>query len=285
MNSWAFNQLNQLSPDSSPTNGPGSDERSESSLSFPVSGAELQAQLEAWTNVAFDFDSNDFGAAFDNKDDLVSGHEYYGRLGSTSAHNNNDPLQSLLSLETPTQSGDSPASSLASTASPAADPFAGLYSSASPSTSFHSVVDTSLLPSSFGVPNFPAFAAPSVTAAGATLPQSSIVVPPPTTVAPVTVSAVTAAPAPAPKKAAPKKRRQSTVQAQAPPPPVAETPVPEEAILDDDAANALAVEEDKRRRNTAASGLLNFSSVMTRQERKGHQMLTVFHSQQQLVSA
>ena len=84
MSSWAFSQLNQISPESSPNNGPGSDlDRSDSSLSFPVSGTALQAQLEAWTNVAFDFDSSsDFASGLDaglckGADDELSGREYY----------------------------------------------------------------------------------------------------------------------------------------------------------------------------------------------------------------
>lgn len=83
---WAFAQLNQLiSPDQSPPTGPnGESERSESSLSFPISGAALQAQLEAWTNVAFDFDSISPANSAANSD--------YANVGQSYGIDNYDPL-------------------------------------------------------------------------------------------------------------------------------------------------------------------------------------------------
>ncbi|GAA5975933.1 hypothetical protein JCM10908_005331 [Rhodotorula pacifica] len=58
MHNALFEQLNQLapSPGTTPANGPAFD-RSDVALSFPCDSSALQAQLEAWTNVAFDFDS------------------------------------------------------------------------------------------------------------------------------------------------------------------------------------------------------------------------------------
>jgi len=49
--------LNYLSPVTlSPENGPATGDRTDFSLSYPISGSALQAQLEAWTSVAFDFE-------------------------------------------------------------------------------------------------------------------------------------------------------------------------------------------------------------------------------------
>ncbi|KAK4701893.1 hypothetical protein P7C70_g4340, partial [Phenoliferia sp. Uapishka_3] len=221
MNTWAFNQLNRLSPQSSPANGPGSElERSDSSLSFPVHGGDLQAQLEAWTNVSFDFDSsNDFGspesglgkAGLAGGDDMT-GREYYGRGAGLDNYSLglDDSFGSILGVDP----------LLAQV-----DPFSSLYAPAS-------AVDNSLLIGSAAPPALAANLHPS----HAPLPSA----------APVSVVAFES------KVPAAKKRRASTSVGSASP----ETPVAESVTAGpdgDDELNAVAVEEDKRRRNTAAS--------------------------------
>lgn len=100
--SWAFDHLNHLSPlDTSPVNGPGDDtDRNDFSLSYPINGSALHAQLEAWTSsVAFDFDSPDsFGTPLGGgtademreKDDQARQHYLgaglYGGLGSDGSY-------------------------------------------------------------------------------------------------------------------------------------------------------------------------------------------------------
>lgn len=218
MNTWAFNQLNQITPETSPHNGPGSEQdRNDSSLSFPVSGAALQQQLEAWTNVAFDFDSSDFGSSLDGsfeakaggggETDRMTGREYYGRVSAgldnySLGIGHDDSFQSLLGVDP-------------LLAAAPVDHFANLFAT--------STVNNSLL---LGPP-----------AAAADLP-----------VAPTTSPADSYK---APKGAAKKRRASSSVGSSVPP----ETPAESAGPIDaDDELNAVAVEEDKRRRNTAASG-------------------------------
>ncbi|KAL8292018.1 hypothetical protein RQP46_001484 [Phenoliferia psychrophenolica] len=232
MNTWAFNQLNQLSPESSPHNGPGSElDRSESSLSFPVSGEALQAQLEAWTNVAFDFDpsTTDFSSL-----DASKGGEYYdgridsglglgGMTGETTEHYSSlglggadDPFAALL--------GGDPILGASS-----ADPF--IFGAPS------SAVDHSLL-----LASAPAASLDAPLLAAAPLPALPAL--------PETKTGTKT-----PKASAPKKRRaSSSVGSVAPETPEPELAAPSAGLIEgDDELNAVAVEEDKRRRNTAAS--------------------------------
>lgn len=169
MTSWAFSQLNQLSPESSPTNGPGSDlDRNDSSLSFPVSGTALQAQLEAWTNVAFDFDSSsDFAGvgALDGKGG--DEREYYSAgLDSYSLGLGDDSFTSLLGVD------------------PLLDPFAPLYGP--PSAVDNSLLVTASPPAAAAPPAAPVLAvrATKVNAPKKRRASSSVGSAPPETPAP-----------------------------------------------------------------------------------------------------
>ncbi|ORY82399.1 hypothetical protein BCR35DRAFT_303812 [Leucosporidium creatinivorum] len=225
MNSFAFSQLNVLtpSPGVSPNNGPEQD-RSELTLSFPVEGSALQAQLEAWTNTTFSFD--DFGPAeFKEKDEGDS----QGRYGQQQQQDNgysfglNDSEHvDLESLLAPSSLGPA-----------ALDPFHD-YAPLAPS-----LVDPAL-----HLPNFNS----SSTAVSTTAP-GLLQAPAPTPVEVAPTPAV--ATAPATKRAAPKAKKAKVAAASTPASDASASPG---LILgDDEAANALAIEEDKRRRNTAAS--------------------------------
>ncbi|KAM0788122.1 hypothetical protein ACM66B_001288 [Microbotryomycetes sp. NB124-2] len=78
LNMTAFERLNQLtpSPGVSPNNGPDHD-RNDLTLSFPVSGSELQASLEAWTTRTFNFDA-DFAEFSDDLKHDEPGSAYVG---------------------------------------------------------------------------------------------------------------------------------------------------------------------------------------------------------------
>ncbi|GAA5934955.1 bZIP transcription factor [Sporobolomyces koalae] len=246
---WAFNQLNQLtpSPGISPSNGPVK-ERDELTLSFPCDGNALQAQLEQWTNVAFDFDSPDFGSdpapMFDDHSKALStgsGESLFGAV-----HNSAIPPNALQHSASSTESASTvdlsallaPSLSSHSTGSP----FTG--SLVDPALALPHLHDASAaLPVAF-------FASPSSAFDTSALPTdaSSVVVEPELAPSP----AVSTSSASKGKKtaAAPKKKRASVAdKAKA-------LPLPEGVNTDgmtEEQLNALAIEEDKRRRNTAAS--------------------------------
>ncbi|GAA6062641.1 hypothetical protein JCM10212_003453 [Sporobolomyces blumeae] len=258
---WAFNQLNQLtpSPGISPSNGP-VQERNEMTLSFPCDGNALQAQLEQWTNVAFDFDSPDFGSdpapplpAFDESKPLIA-----SPFTSRGA-------QSLFSPE-----ATAPAASVAAatTSGPAEDSTIALSALLAPS----SASPDSTSPFSGSLVD-PELALPSFSHAAAALPASFFSSP--TAFDPALLeSTSTAAPSPASTStlstaaASAAKGKKSTTAASPTGPPAAKKkrastvekskalPLPEgvntEGMTEEE-LNALAIEEDKRRRNTAAS--------------------------------
>ncbi|GAA6002184.1 hypothetical protein JCM10207_003114 [Rhodosporidiobolus poonsookiae] len=267
MHGSLFEQLNQLTPNPgvSPTNGQSHD-RSDQTLSFPCDSSALTAQLEAWTNVAFDFDSPDFGdaAGDDCKTTGASPAEdratvrYAAAFSAANAlkYQHESPAQSTISPEL-TSSVDLSAllghhTAGANSSSFSADPFA-------PSNlTSGSLVDPALSLPAFGAsssaaPTFPSFfAAPTPGSTSALLP------PLPET------PAVEAAPAPAAKPAkgkkaaaaSEKKKRAAPTKAAKAAAVVAPLPLPEGVNTDgmtDDQLNSLAIEEDKRRRNTAAS--------------------------------
>ncbi|SGY50628.1 BQ5605_C001g00908 [Microbotryum silenes-dioicae] len=254
-NSWAFSQLNQLtpSPGVSPQNGPDAvAQRDDLSLSFPCDGTVLQAQLEAWTSVAFDFDSaaDDMSPANSSSlftdavkaldEDHAARERYRVNLASapgTYAFDSGvvEPpsdrdLDALLStglgprvaaldpyasLVDPTLHLPTCGNAIASTSSASAivDAFAGLPNSLFPSPSARDGRSSSSSKA----------AAPVVTS--------------------TSLNAM-------PKKAVATPRALKKVAA-----PTVETPVAQEVdfVDGDDEANRVAVEEDKRRRNTAAS--------------------------------
>lgn len=216
--SFAFlDNLNLVSPYSTPFNGPGADaDRNDSSLSFPLDASALQAQLEQWTNVSFDsFDSgNDFVDDFKDKEERRP--QYHSALGMSGAREGGLNYGGL--------GGDTSLDALF--ADPAMGlpplPFDGLYDPTA-------IVPANLLPLAAALP------APIPSATPYTLP----------TIAPAVVEKPKAV------KAGAKKRRQST-SSPAPSAEVVESPAL--VLGGDDELNALALEEDKRRRNTAASG-------------------------------
>ncbi|GAA6020421.1 hypothetical protein JCM11491_000238 [Sporobolomyces phaffii] len=254
---WAFNQLNQLtpSPGISPSNGP-VQERNELTLSFPCDGNALQAQLEQWTNVAFDFDSPDFGSdpapLFDDKRSLEadSNSKFTSRFttrgGESLFSAVNNPTLASNPLQTPTSATEPPASTVdlsallaPSPASNSSDAFTG--SLVDPALALPNFDNASAgLPASF-------FTSPSAFES-ASLPAAPH----------VTISEHEHASSPAAstsskgKKSgpAPKKKRATAVEK------VKALPLPEGVNTDgltEEELNNLAVEEDKRRRNTAAS--------------------------------
>ncbi|GAA5953188.1 hypothetical protein JCM3765_007436 [Sporobolomyces pararoseus] len=262
---WAFNQLNQLtpSPGISPSNGP-VQERNELTLSFPCDGNALQAQLEQWTNVAFDFDSPDFGSdaaapsLFDDKagfegsvgEDKLNSTRFTSRGGESlfsAVNDNNSNNHSSISADTLRSS---------STELPTSTVDLSALLAPSPSDAFTgSLVD-------------PALALPNFSSAPAALPASFFTSPSSgfdSASLPVAPSATTsthqeqaAAPSPAAstsskgkKTASAHKKKRAT-----PAEKVKALPLPEGVNTDgmtEEELNALAIEEDKRRRNTAAS--------------------------------
>ncbi|BGP14611.1 hypothetical protein JCM10213_002221 [Rhodosporidiobolus nylandii] len=272
MNSSLFDQLNQLtpSPGISPANGPAKD-RNDLALSFPCDGTALHAQLEAWTNVAFDFDSPDFGDAALDEPKASSPVEdrsalrYAGAFGGNKApqlgqfHQQQQQQQSTVSPEL-TSSVD--LSALLGGAQPpasfSADPFAPS------SLTSGSLVDPSLSLPAFGAPapSFPSFFSASTPGTNALVPQT------PLSLADTPLPELPAATPPAPAKTAAKGKKAAAATGEkkkrAPSAKAAaklatasrDLPLPEGVNtegLTEEQLNALAIEEDKRRRNTAAS--------------------------------
>lgn len=228
MSSYAFlDDLNLVSPYSSPLSGPSDGDRNDSSLSFPLDASALQAQLEQWTNVSFDsFDSgNDFVDDFKEKEERRP--QYHSALGMSSAREGGlgygfggdtsldalfaDPVMGLPPL-----------------------PFDNLYDQTA-------IVPANLLPLPLSAP------IPSAAAAPDSVP----------TVAPAAVEKPKAV------KVGAKKRRQST---SSPAPPAEVVEIPALVLGGDDELNAVALEEDKRRRNTAASGASSLSRLFASED-------------------
>ncbi|SCZ99561.1 BZ3500_MvSof-1268-A1-R1_Chr3-1g06100 [Microbotryum saponariae] len=255
-NSWAFSQLNQLtpSPGVSPQNGPDAvAQRDDLSLSFPCDGTVLQAQLEAWTSVAFDFDSAADDSSPANSSSLFTD----AAKALDEDHAVRDRYRVNLASAPGTYAFDSgvvePPSDrdldalLSTGLGPrvaALDPYASLVdptlhlptcSNAIASTSSASAIVNAFA----GLPNslFPSPSAPD----GSSSSSSS------KAAAPVVTSTSSNA---MPKKAAAAPRALKKAAAA-----TVETPVAQEVDLvdGDDEANRVAIEEDKRRRNTAAS--------------------------------
>ncbi|GAA5884633.1 hypothetical protein JCM6882_005327 [Rhodosporidiobolus microsporus] len=270
-----FDQLNQLTP--SPGNGPNQQQdRNSDTLSFPCDGNALQAQLEAWTNVAFDFDSPDFGDAdtLDLKPSspAAAATEAVGmRYTAAFAHQQAKP-----------QLQHSESTTVAPELTSSVDLSALLGGAGAPSV--HGSVDpfaTSMVDPSLSLPSFGAAAnaaAPSFPSFFAATPSSSGFVPPtplsdesplpdlpplPTTAAAAPAKSAkgkkAAAAAAATAAAAEKEKKKRAPSAK-----VAaklatahkDLPLPDGVDvtgMSEEQLNSLAIEEDKRRRNTAAS--------------------------------
>ncbi|GAA5821290.1 hypothetical protein JCM11251_004555 [Rhodosporidiobolus azoricus] len=251
----------QLTP--SPGNGPSqAKERNSDTLSFPCDGNALQAQLEAWTNVAFDFDSPDFGDA-DNQAEVKAASPTDDRstmrYAAAFAHKHVQPLlqhtESTTVAPELTSTVDLNALLGAGAASHAnVDPFGA-----------SSVVDSSLSLPPFGgdAPSFPSFfaAAPTPSSSFTPLAEESplpaelpaIPTPAKTTKGKKAAAAASAAAAAEREK---KKRAPSAKVAAKLATAHKELPLPEgvdTSGMTEEQLNALAIEEDKRRRNTAAS--------------------------------
>ncbi|POY72670.1 hypothetical protein BMF94_4499 [Rhodotorula taiwanensis] len=285
MHNALFEQL-APSPGTTPANGPAVD-RSDVALSFPCDSNALQAQLEAWTNVAFDFDSP-------ASDDVPLSSATSPRAADKHLHdafsaNRTHDFAGFSSTVAPGLFADAPSSAVDLTA------FLGNSSVSNSATT--SLVD-------------PALSLPSFAQSGLALPDAFFVAPgvtgltgqdEPATLSPADMStaSVETAAAPSPARTsraagkkvasgpARKKRASSSAAsatpvavavAVAPAAPVASTssaaastsseastpaagkaialPLPEGIDtkgLNDEELNRLAIEEDKRRRNTAAS--------------------------------
>ncbi|GAA5881519.1 hypothetical protein JCM16303_005688 [Sporobolomyces ruberrimus] len=253
---WAFNQLNQLtpSPGISPSNGP-VQERNDLTLSFPCDGNILQAQLEQWTNVAFDFDSPDFGSdpapLFEEKnggarieDDKLAS-RFTSRGGESLFSAVNTPALPSNALQNSALSGTEPSASTVDLSallgpSPSSDTFDGSLVDPALALPHFDHSASSVLPASF-------FTSPSAFDSTSLPPAPSA-----TVVEQEHAPSPTASTSSKGKKAAPaqKKKRVAAVEK------VKALPLPEgintEGMTEEE-LNNLAIEEDKRRRNTAAS--------------------------------
>lgn len=210
-------------------------------MSFPCDGSALQAQLEAWTNVAFDFDSGDFASDdFKPKDDDRSAR--YAAAGHSSSTPNSSNHDYSFGVDSFDSILGAPAQ-LVNT--PALDPF---------STDF-APLGASLVDPALHLPGFSS--APNLVNSNVVAAAPGLLLGP----SPVDTSTTPSPPA-VPKKSAPKKSKVAAApvgvqKASAPVSSVLDSapdsPAPLVLIDGDDEANALAIEEDKRRRNTAAS--------------------------------
>lgn len=254
-----------------------------SAVSFPCDSNALQAQLEAWTNVAFEFDSPDFaadsgapgpddpsakagpGAAAASAPSPTAGaderNRYAARVGEFGfkpllAHHDEQQQPSTVDLSALLGTG---------TTTAAADPFApsNLTSGSlvDPALSLPSFATAApALPPSFFAPETPAAAAPLdlVTPAPAA-PAHEAPSPAPSSSTSTTAkkgktastSSAAAAAAAAKKKRAPSAAVAAKLATAAKTLPLPEGVDP--STLNEDELNRLAIEEDKRRRNTAAS--------------------------------
>lgn len=237
-------------------------------VSFPCDGTALQAQLEQWTNVAFDFDSPDFGSdpapptPFDDNNKLLQedpssssklassrftprgGESLFNAVQTPSLPSNALNVSSQLNNEQEISTVD--LSALLGSSKP--EDFNGsLVDPALALPNFHDA--SAALPSAF-------FTSPSA------FDSSSLPAPPPSTIFDHEVeehapspSTSTASSSKGKKSSAPaaKKKRAPAVEK------VKALPLPEGINTDgmtEEELNNLAIEEDKRRRNTAASGEL-----------------------------
>ncbi|BGO90157.1 hypothetical protein NBRC10512_002550 [Rhodotorula toruloides] len=271
--SWAFEQLNQLapSPGTTPANGPARD-RSDLTLSFPCDPDALQAQLEQWTTVAFDFDSppadagpaqplvpSSPGLPHARVGEFGFSQHYANKLGASLAAEEPHPQPSTVAPADFTSTVD--LSALLGGANNGDAAFAG------------SLVDPALSLPSFVEPSLPSFVVPQTPATGsaATLSPAEAS----TSAAHTPASTVTSRKG----NGAAKKKRTSTTSAAAKAAAAKEAaavaaaaaaaaaspaanvggrslPLPEgidTTGMTDEELNRLAIEEDRRRRNTAAS--------------------------------
>uniref|UniRef100_A0A0K3C7V3 BY PROTMAP: gi/472588450/gb/EMS25922.1/ regulatory protein cys-3, transcription factor [Rhodosporidium toruloides NP11] gi/647396242/emb/CDR38266.1/ RHTO0S03e07140g1_1 [Rhodosporidium toruloides] n=1 Tax=Rhodotorula toruloides TaxID=5286 RepID=A0A0K3C7V3_RHOTO len=272
--SWAFEQL-APSPGTTPANGPARD-RSDLTLSFPCDPDALQAQLEQWTTVAFDFDSPpaDAGPALDTQHaqplvpsspglpharvgEFGFSQHYANKLGASLAAEQPQPQPSTVAPAEFTSTVD--LSALLGGANNGDAAFAG--SLVDPALSLPSFVEPSL--PSFVVPQTPA-GAPAATLSPAEASTSAAHTPASTVTSRKGNGAAkkkrTSTTSAAAKAAAAKEAAAAAAAAEA----AALTanvggrslPLPEgidTTGMTDEELNRLAIEEDRRRRNTAAS--------------------------------
>ncbi|GAA5925455.1 hypothetical protein JCM3775_001414 [Rhodotorula graminis] len=284
---WAFSQL-APSPGTTPDNGPTRD-RTDDTLSFPCDSNALQAQLEQWTNVAFEFDSPDFAdsTALANPDSDSAKHlgstipaaaaaasptagadernRYAARVGEFGfkpllVHDHAEPhVQPTVDLS-------------ALLASSSAQPAGSLVDPALSLPSFASAAPA--LPPSFFAPETPASAAAPLDLVS---PAQFDAAPSPAASSSAgTVSSSTSAAKKAKgassssSGAASKKKRAPSAAVAAKLASAAKTlPLPEgvdPSSLNEDELNRLAIEEDKRRRNTAASARFRVKKKQREQE-------------------
>ncbi|BGP23346.1 hypothetical protein JCM10295v2_002242 [Rhodotorula toruloides] len=270
--SWAFEQLNQLapSPGTTPANGPARDSSS-LTLSFPCDPDALQAQLEQWTTVAFDFDSPpaDAGSAHQPlvPASPVLSHGHVGEFGFSQHYASK--LGASLAAEQPQPPPTVAPAEFTSTV----DLSALLGGGPNGDAAFAgSLVDPALSLPSFVEPSLPSFVVPPNPAgvSAATLSPTEASTSAAHTPA-ATVTTVTSRKG----NGAAKKKRMSTTSAAAKAAAAKEAaaaaaeaaalttnvggrslPLPEgidTTGMTDEELNRLAIEEDRRRRNTAAS--------------------------------
>ncbi|KAK4050170.1 hypothetical protein OIV83_003741 [Microbotryomycetes sp. JL201] len=242
LNMTAFERLNQLtpSPGVSPANGPDHG-RDDLTLSFPVSGSELQASLEAWTTRTFNFDGDfaEFGDDIKPDDAVAAGQSAY--LGQDSLHAAAAAAAAAATVSS-SPSSTSPFARLGADAhtdldallqTPAIDSLDTL-----PGVDEYSHLGTSLVDPALSLPHFNLSAnVPGLLMSTGTQAPPAIAVTTPSTAA--STPAASTLPTSGKKPAVNRKRKQS-----------GDASTSGDA---DDEANRVALEEDKRRRNTAAS--------------------------------
>ncbi|GAA5836129.1 hypothetical protein JCM9279_002204 [Rhodotorula babjevae] len=276
---WAFSQL-APSPGITPDNGPARD-RTDDTLSFPCDSNALQAQLEQWTNVAFEFDSPDFAdsSTLAGPDTDSAKHLGNNTLAATAASSPTAGADERNRYAARVgEFGFKPL--LVHDTEPHVQPTVDLSALLASSQSAGSLVDPALslpsfassapaLPPSFFAPETPAAAAPLDLVSPATFDAAPS--PAASSSAGTSTSAKKAKGASSSSSsAASKKKRAPSAAVAAKLATAAKTlPLPDgvdPSSLNEDELNRLAIEEDKRRRNTAASARFRVKKKQREQE-------------------
>ncbi|SCV71233.1 BQ2448_2821 [Microbotryum intermedium] len=225
-------------------------------MSFPCDGTVLQAQLEAWTSVAFDFDSAADDSSPTNSSSLFTD----ASKGLDEDHAARDRYRLNLASAPGSYAFDSGLVEPPSDRDLDALLSTGLGPSVAALDPYASLVDPTLHLPTGGNAIASTSSASAIVDAFAMLPNSLVASPSASKAAEPVVTSVTTSSTSKPKKAAaprgPKKAAATTAMVETPVAQDVEIGVstPQLELIDgDDEANRVAVEEDKRRRNTAAS--------------------------------
>lgn len=258
--SWAFDHLNQLTPDQiiSPSNGPSNElERNEFNFSLPVSNLDLHSQLEQWTNVTFDFDlppldldyNLNNNSSYSPSDELNSKDELL-----LLQQQQLNQLKQLNSITTTTSSSSSIPSTSNTTQYSSALNLGGSFNHSNlGSYTDSNGLDTLTRLTNYNIPISTPF-----------IPYNELhlpIVPTPSTSTSSSSSTTPIASSNSSTKPVNVKKRKQSISGQTDIIGIVSSNNSDEVdefpalvLGNDEAANAIAIEEDKRRRNTAASG-------------------------------